>query len=77
MKSIIFFLITFLLYVTITPVAANGIIQLTDEAESNGFPQWSPDGEKIAYYTISDMDDLENSKIWVMNSDGRDRKSVV
>jgi len=77
MKSIIFFLITFLLYVTITPVAANGIIQLTDEAESNGFPQWSPDGEKIAYYTISDMDDLENSKIWVMNSDGSNKTQLT
>ncbi len=50
-----------LFFITINSVVTNEIVHLTDETESNGLPQWSLDGEKLVYVTISDMDDLINS----------------
>ena len=42
------------------------LTRLTDDRASDAFPHWSPDGQRIAFY--SDRDD--NGEIYVMNADG-------
>jgi Tol biopolymer transport system component len=34
---------------------------------------WSPDGEKIAYFTLSEVGNIGETKIWVMDSDGSNK----
>ncbi|WP_094228410.1 TolB family protein [Methanolobus psychrotolerans] len=77
MVKVNFALIIFALFVTITPVVANEIVELTDATESNGFPQWSHDGEKIAFVAITDVEDIGNTKINVMNSDGSNKAQLT
>jgi len=43
-------------------------IKLTDNTSKDGIPYWSPDGEKIVFFSNRDGDD----EIYVMNSDGSD-----
>ena len=44
----------------------SNLVQLTDNDSYDGFPSWSPDGSKIAFYSDRDGD----SDIYVMDSDG-------
>jgi Tol biopolymer transport system component len=68
-----FLLIFFLCLLATNVTYANDILQLTNETESNGFPVWSPDGEKIAYFTLSEVGNIGETKIWVMDSDGSNK----
>jgi TolB protein len=52
----------------------DSLTQLTFEGR-NFFPDWSPDGKKIAY--DSDFDDPKGAKvIWVMNADGTNKQDI-
>ena len=44
----------------------SGQTRLTNEAANDRFPSWSPDGQRIAFYSYRD----ENWEIYVMNADG-------
>ena len=44
----------------------SGQTRLTDNPEEDAFPNWSPDGRRIAFY--SDLDG--NEEVYVMNADG-------
>ncbi|MFP4466164.1 MAG: TolB family protein, partial [Candidatus Goldiibacteriota bacterium] len=44
----------------------SGQVRLTNDAASDMYPDWSPDGSKIAF--TSDRDG--NDEIYVMNADG-------
>ena len=44
----------------------SGVVQLTDNAISDGWPVWSPDGSRIAFRSDRDGD----FEIYVMNADG-------
>ncbi len=58
--------------------SANEIVQLTDGTESiEYFPLWAPDGEKMVYYTISEMGNIGVVKIWVMDSDGNNKTQLA
>ena len=43
--------------------------QLTTDPHSETYPSWSPDGTKMAYYSI-DSEDSDIVSLWVMNADG-------
>jgi dipeptidyl aminopeptidase/acylaminoacyl peptidase len=47
-------------------LTASGDVRLTNNDVSDGYPQWSPDGRMIAFY--SDRDG--NAEVYVMNADG-------
>ncbi len=44
--------------------------QLTNSSEFEGYPDWSPDGNRIVYVRESDYGDPHSREIWIMNSDG-------
>ena len=44
--------------------------QLTNSSEFEGYPDWSPDGNRIAYVRASDFENQNSREIWIMNSDG-------
>src|SRR5437899_9537476 len=62
-------------------VADNGIRRLT-ATESNEYdPLWSPDGKRIVYRGtrrgLTDRETtMEDRKVWLMSSDGRDRREI-
>ena len=43
-----------------------GVVQLTRNSASDGYPNWSPDGDRIAFHSDRDGD----REIFVMNADG-------
>ena len=49
--------------------------RLTDKAEYNLYPKWSPDGQRIAF--ISSDIDQQTWDIYTMNADGLDRKLIL
>ena len=70
-------ILIFFLCLFATNVAdASEILQLTDGTESNGFPQWSPDGERILYY-MSEEGNIGDTKIGVMDSDGNNNTQLT
>ena len=44
----------------------SGFTRLTDDPASDAFPIWSPDGQRIAFYS----DRTGNGEVYVMNADG-------
>ncbi|MCM1985601.1 hypothetical protein [Methanococcoides seepicolus] len=76
MKTKILLIFLFCLLAT-NAASASEILQLTDGTESNGFPIWSPDGEKIVYYTLSEVGNIGNTKTWVMDSDGSNKTQLT
>ncbi|ABE52078.1 PD40 domain-containing protein [Methanococcoides burtonii] len=77
MSNISLILIILVLFVSITHVSANETIELTDGTESNGFPQWSPDGEMIVYHTLSEVGAIGNTKTWMMDIDGSNKTQLT
>lgn len=81
MKQIVFIsLIVFLLTVQLGTSAE--ISQLTNGSMLSTYPWWSPDGEKIAYLSfgpgqVKDMENLKDLDIWVMDSDGSNKKRLT
>ncbi len=51
----------------------SGVTRLTNNADADRHPAWSPDGAKIAFH--SDRDD--NYEIYVMNADGSDQTRLT
>lgn len=54
----------------VTDVNGTSKIQLTDYKKRDGYPAWSPDGKKIAFYAY------QNEKTWsiyAMDADGKNR----
>jgi Tol biopolymer transport system component len=49
------------------------VIRLTDESGADGFADWSPDGERIAFASSRDG----NCEIYVMNADGSDQVNLT
>jgi TolB protein len=58
-----------------TNVDGTGERRLTDSQGLDGFPTWSPDGERIAFAT--DRDGGGNWEIYVMDSDGRHQRRLT
>ena len=50
-------------------------IKITDYAGADGYPDWSPDGKRIAFY--AKYDDGYTWSMHTMNSDGSDRKRLT
>ncbi|WP_135612896.1 TolB family protein [Methanococcoides sp. AM1] len=73
-------LIFFLCFFTINIVDASEILQLTNDTESIGFPQWSPDGDKIIY-TSSDLETITSGDwvvdFWMMDADGSNKTQLA
>ncbi|MCM1985600.1 hypothetical protein [Methanococcoides seepicolus] len=69
-------LIFFLCFFSANIVNASEILQLTDETESIGYPQWSTDGDKIIY-TSSDLETITSGDwvvdFWIMDADGSNK----
>jgi TolB protein len=49
-------------------------LQLTSDPGDEGFPSWSPDGERLAFVAL---DDTNAEDIYVMNADGTDRQQLT
>lgn len=59
----------------LTDAEAKSKIKITDHKGADGYPDWSPDGKRIAFYAKYD-----EGKTWsmhTMNSDGSDRKRLT
>ena len=52
------------------------VIQLTDYPNPTRGGSWSPDSQKILYVTNEEKD-LKNSDVYIMNSDGSDKKMIA
>ncbi|MCY4654325.1 MAG: hypothetical protein OXC95_14320 [Dehalococcoidia bacterium] len=50
--------------------AGAGLTQLTDDAGSDFYPSWSPDGQRVLF--ISDRDGDDEGEIYLANADGSD-----
>jgi TolB protein len=57
-------------------MVARRILQLTEEEGGDVNPSWSPDGSAIAWAHQTDRDS-ENHDVWVMNSDGSEKRQVT
>lgn len=57
-----------------SPSAIKRITNTPDIIEK--FPSWSPDGKKIAFHLQAIKDDIREYAIYVMNSDGTERKKL-
>jgi Tol biopolymer transport system component len=75
MKTIAFFFIFACLFILI-PATANEIVQFTEEAGYNGLPFWSPDEERIMYYALSGENNIWNTNIKIMGSDGKNQSRL-
>ncbi len=53
--------------------AKNTLVRLTSNKASDGFPQWSPDGRKIAFWSNRDG----KNEIYVMDADGSNVKRLT
>jgi Tol biopolymer transport system component len=56
------------------PAAANEIVHLTNVTESVLTPQWSPDGNRIAYVSSSSG---YKAEIWIMDNDGDNKQQIT
>ena len=63
------------MYIAPTPGGTeNGALKrLTDSADADLYPQWSPDGTKIAWVSGAPG----SSHIWIMNSDGSGKRQLT
>lgn len=48
-------------------------VRLTNSLVYEGQPTWSPDGRKIAFYSLKG----NKKRIWVMDSDGKNQRSIT
>jgi Tol biopolymer transport system component len=57
-----------------SPLAeTNNALRLTDDAFKDGAPQWSPDGQKIAFYS----DRSGTYQLWLINKDGSNLQQIT
>ena len=61
------------IYLTNTEAASK--IRITNHAGGDGYPAWSPDGKRIAFY--AKYDGVKTWSIHTMNSDGINRKRLT
>jgi hypothetical protein len=52
------------------------LTKLTNEGFINDGPAWSPDGKQIAFNSDRNADTRSRSRMWVMNADGTDQRSL-
>jgi dipeptidyl aminopeptidase/acylaminoacyl peptidase len=62
-----------------TNVETGDVKQLTQGPGTNGNPQWSPDGKRIAYLSADSTDHsaFPDTKLWMMNADGSGARVVT
>jgi dipeptidyl aminopeptidase/acylaminoacyl peptidase len=60
-------------------VESGDVRQLTQGPGTNGNPQWSPDGRRIAYLAADSTDHsaFPDTKLWMMNADGSGARVVT
>lgn len=73
--------------IAVVELSSGKLIYLTDEETAAFSPAWSPDGRRIAYAAAPDIgwvgggDDAKagaaRRRIWVMNSDGSDKRQLA
>ena len=59
----------------LTDAKGEAKIKITNYAGADGYPDWSPDGKRIAFY--SKYDEGKTWSMHIMNSDGTDRKRLT
>lgn len=59
----------------LTDAEGRSKIKITDYIDADGYPDWSPDGKRIAFY--AKYDDRKTWSIHTMNSDGTNRKRLT
>lgn len=57
-------------------IAGDSLEQLTFKG-NNGFPHWSPDGEKIIYFHYVIKSPEDSSGIYIINKDGTDKEWFI
>ena len=57
----------------VTKIGSTDVRQLTDDADRDRMPRWSPDGKTIAFY--SDRED-PNYNLWTIRADGSGRQRL-
>ena len=61
--------------VYVLDVGGSGERRLTDASGLDGFPAWSPDGERLAF--VSDRDGGDDWEIYVMDADGSEQTRLT
>jgi len=67
----------FIMFATVVQVNADVVLEIADEPQSNGFPQWSPDGERIIYYALAGENNIWNTNIKIMDSNGKNQSEIA
>jgi Tol biopolymer transport system component len=62
--------------ITINPDGTNPTV-LTNDDQAYLYPNWSPDGEKIAYQKTDHSFTPDKSDIWIMDSDGQNQQWIT
>lgn len=69
--------------ITMDSKGNNQIVLVSNDGYSNGFPSWSPNGNKIAYIAAKSIKLMSYNEwqpipheIWIMDSDGSNKKKI-